>query len=80
MAIGEDDLEALVSRQEQSGSEMAARIVAGWNLVDKDGKEIECTFENRLAVFANEQFASVAVAAMAEFGKVAEALGKSKTP
>jgi len=74
----EDELDRLVEMENERGAELAARVVAGWNIKNKNGKAVACTLENRKAVFENETFAAVAVAVMTETTRISEALGNSK--
>ncbi len=78
MDADEAELDRLADLQNERGAELAARIVAGWNIKNKTGKDVPCTLENRKACFENEQFAPVAVAVMVEVMKIAAELGNSK--
>lgn len=74
----EEELDALADAEDVRSAELAARVVAGWNIKGKDGKDVPCTLENRKAFFENKAFAPVAVAVMNEVTRVSDALGNSK--
>lgn len=78
MTATEEELDRLADTENERGAELAARVVAGWNIKDKNGKDVPCSFENRKACFQNEQFAPVAIAVMSEVTKIAAQLGNSK--
>ena len=78
LEASEEELDDLVNVENIKGAELAARVVAGWNIKSKDGKDVPCTLENRKACFENDDFSAVAVAVMAQTTKIAEQLGNSK--
>lgn len=72
----EDELDAAVERDMAAEADLAARIVRGWNLIDADGKAVECSLENRRAFFAH--FAVLRSDTIAQMNAKVEALGNAK--
>lgn len=72
----EDALDAEVERQIASETELAARIVRDWNLIDADGKPVECSLENRRAFFGH--FTALRTDTIAQMSAQVEALGNAK--
>ena len=72
----EDKLDAEVDRQIASEVELATRVVRDWNLIDADGKAVECSLENRRAFFAH--FAVLRSDAIGQMSAKLEALGNAK--
>ena len=74
----EDELDAAVERDMAAEADLAARIVRGWNLVEKNGQPVECSLENRRAFFGH--FVALRSDTIAQMNAQVEALGNAKKP
>ena len=74
----EDELAAEVERQIAAETELAARMVRDWNLVDGHGKPVECSLENRRAFF--DHFTVLRSDTVVQMTRKAEALGNEPKP
>ena len=69
-------LDAAVDKDMASEAELAARIVRGWNLIDADGKPVECSIDNRRAFFGH--FTALRTDTIAQMNTHVEKLGNAK--
>ena len=69
-------LDAAVDKDMASEADLAARIVQGWNLVDAEGKPVECSLDNRRAFFGH--FTALRVDVITQMNAAVEKLGNAK--
>lgn len=74
----EEELATEVERQIAAETELAARMVREWNLVDGHGKPVECSLENRRAFF--DHFTVLRSDTVVQMTRKAEALGNAPKP
>lgn len=75
-AATEAELDAAVERDMTNEADLAARVVRGWNLVDKAAQPVECSIENRRAFFAH--FDALRSDTITQMTAQTEALGNAK--
>lgn len=74
----EATLDAAADKESRKEVDLAARVVAGWNLVDAKSKAVPCTLENRRAFFGH--YVALRGDTIMQMNEQVAALGNGKKP